>query len=348
MSWPILLQHLTFAALLVLLSAAITRIMLHRVRIMDEPNERSSHQKATPRGGGVAIVLTFLVGVGAIRLFGDSTQIHQHYFWIFLPSSLLIAAISFYDDIKEKSFQIKLITHIVAIALTMSAGLVLDTTTLPALTGLPWLAGAITLLWLLGMTNAYNFMDGIDGIAATTAIIASLFFAAITLSQGSNFAYLVSFVIAAATAGFLRYNLPPARIFMGDVGSAFLGFVLAALALLAASYDNAHTSFFVMPLLLFHFIFDTMFTMGRRILAGENPAQAHRSHIYQLLVRMGRTHGAVTLLYATLGLLQGVAAIFLTTLPGVQRLWLFVPFLLCYTCAALLVTRRARQRALIP
>ncbi|RMH52909.1 MAG: glycosyltransferase family 4 protein [Zetaproteobacteria bacterium] len=343
-----LVEHLLFALLLALLSAAGTWLMLHRVRIMDRPNARSSHRVPTPRGGGVAIVVTFLAGLSAIRLFGDSSQIHRHYFWAFLLSALLIAAISLYDDIKEKSFQIKLLTHVVAVAVAMAAGLTLDARTVPALQGHPVLAGAVTALWLVGMTNAYNFMDGIDGLAATTAIIAALFFAAITLSAGSNFAYLVSFVIAASAAGFLWFNRPPARIFMGDVGSAFLGFVLAALALMAASYDKAHTSFFVMPLLLLHFIFDTSFTMARRILAGENPTQAHRSHLYQLLVRMGRTHAQVTLLYGALGLLQGAAALWIPHLSGLQRLWPFVPFLLLYTVAAVALTRRARAAGLIP
>jgi len=347
MSIWILFQHLAFAAALTILSAAITWLMLHRVRIMDEPNARSSHQQATPRGGGVAIVTTFLVGVGLIELLGEEVQIHQHYFWVFLLSSVLIAAISLYDDITQKSFQIKLATQVVAIALAISAGLVLDGTTVAVLDGLPWLAITITVVWLLGMTNAYNFMDGIDGMAAITAIVVSLFFAVITLSHGSNFAYLVSFVVAAGAAGFLCFNWPPASIFMGDVGSAFLGFVLAALALMAASYDNSHTSFFVMPLLLFHYIFDTAFTMGRRILAGENPAQAHRGHLYQLLVRMGSSHRQVTLLYAGLVVIQGGAALMIDSLLGLDRLWLFVPFLLLYSVAAWWIVGRARVLGLI-
>ncbi|MDQ6963322.1 MAG: hypothetical protein Q9M13_00210, partial [Mariprofundales bacterium] len=293
MTLLVVLQHLGFAASLTALSAAITWVMLHHVRIMDEPNARSSHKRATPRGGGVAIVSTFMVGVGLIAWLGDEVQIHQYYFWVFLLSSLLIAAISLYDDITQKSFQVKLMTQIVAIALAMSAGLVLDGSMVATLADWPGVAMFITACWLLGMTNAYNFMDGIDGMAASTALVVSLFFAVIALQHGSNFAYLVSFVIAAGAAGFALFNWSPATIFMGDVGSAFLGFVLAALALMAASFDNSHTPFFVMPLLLFHFIFDTVFTMARRIIAGENPAEAHRSHIYQLLVRMGGSHGHV-------------------------------------------------------
>jgi len=347
MSIWILLQHLGFAAVLTIISASITWLMLHRVRIMDEPNARSSHQQATPRGGGVAIVATFLIGVGVIELIGDKVQVHQHYFWVFLLSSLLIAAISLYDDITQKSFKVKLVTQLVAIALAMGAGLMLDATTVPILKGLPWLAMTITALWLLGLTNAYNFMDGIDGIAAATAIVASLFFAAITLAHGSNFAYLVSFVIAAGAAGFFLFNWPPATIFMGDVGSAFLGFVLAALALMAASYDNSHTPFFIMPLLLFHFIFDTVFTMGRRILAGENPAEAHRGHLYQLLVRMGGSHRQVTLLYVGLGTMQGCAALMIDAIAGMERLWLFAPFVLFYSLAAAVIVRRARGLGLV-
>ncbi|MDX8409024.1 MAG: glycosyltransferase family 4 protein [Mariprofundales bacterium] len=348
MSSAALLQHVVFAFSLLLLSVAITWLMRRYGRILDHPNARSSHSAVTPRGGGVAIVLTFLLGVAMIGLLGQESQIGQRYFWVFLLSSLLIAAISLYDDIQAKPFQIKLLTHIVAIVLTMSAGLVLDGLLVPGIGHNTPLLVAISFVWLLGLTNAYNFMDGIDGLATATAVIAALFFAAITFSQGSNFMYLVSIVVAAAAVGFLWFNRPPATIFMGDVGSAFLGFVLAAMAIMAASFDQSHTSFFVMPLLLFHFIFDTIFTMGRRILAGENPAMAHRSHLYQLLVRMGKSHGYVTLVYGALGIVQGLAAMMMVQISGVARLWCFAPFLLLYAIAAVMITRRARGLAIIP
>ncbi|MDQ6951578.1 MAG: glycosyltransferase family 4 protein [Mariprofundales bacterium] len=343
-----LFQHAGFAFLLLLLAAAGTWLMRRYGRILDHPNARSSHAETTPRGGGVAIVITFLIGVATIGGLGEESQIHQRYFWAFLISSLLIAAISLYDDIQEKTFQIKLATHVIAIVLAISAGLQLRGVIIPGMGNSQFLLAMLSFLWLLGLTNAYNFMDGLDGIAASTAVIAALFFAMITFEQGSSFMYLVSLVVAAASAGFLIFNWPKGSIFMGDVGSAFLGFVLAAMAIMAASFDRSHTSFFVMPLLLLHFLFDTIFTMGRRILAGENPARAHCTHLYQLLVQMGKSHRQVTLIYSGLGLAQGAAAMLMVHILGTgARLWCFVPFILGYTAAAIALTRRARHARFI-
>jgi UDP-N-acetylmuramyl pentapeptide phosphotransferase/UDP-N-acetylglucosamine-1-phosphate transferase len=349
MSWYALISHLLFAGGLVIISAGLTWWMLHRVRIMDIPNSRSSHARPTPRGGGIAIVISFLLGIVAIDLLGDKTQISQRYFWGFLLSTLTIVSISLYDDMTGKSALVKLVTQVLAIIFVLFFGVVIDQVDLPwlGITELGWIGYPVTFFWLLGLTNAYNFMDGIDGLAAGAAVIVCVFFAYITLSQGSLFIYIVTYAVLAGALGFLFFNFPPAKIFMGDVGSAFLGFAFAVMAIMAARYDHSHTSFLVMPLLLLHFIFDTVFTMGRRILAGENPTHAHRTHLYQLLVRMGLSHRAVTLIYCALGILQGFAAIAMIHVYGGQRLFFFIPFLLIYTVAAWFIYRRAKSELII-
>jgi len=349
MSLSAFVYHLLFALGLTGISWLSTRYMLHHAGIMDVPNARSSHQVPTPRAGGVAIVLTFIGGVLAIFLVADTAQIKQEYFWGFLFSAVLIALISFYDDLKHYSFTIKLVTHVIAVAVVIGTGIVLDQLAMPVigLTQLHWVGGVVTFFWLLGLTNAYNFMDGIDGLAASTAIIVCAFFAWITFHQGSYFIYILSYTIMAGAAGFLIWNRPPARIFMGDVGSAFLGFVFACMAIIAARYDQSHTSFMVMPMLLLHYIFDTSFTMGRRALAGENIAEAHRSHLYQLLVQMGLSHGRVSLIYGGLAVIQGVAAMALVQTPGDSRLGYFLPFLLVYSLAALVIIRLAKSKGIL-
>jgi len=184
----------------------------------------------------------------------------------------------------------------------MLAGIVIDVLHLPllGLVELGWWAYPLTLLWAFGLTNAYNFIDGLDGLAAGTAVIAAAFLAYISFQQGSHFIYLASLTLAAAALGFLIFNLPVAKIFMGDVGSTFLGLVFAVMAVIAARYDHSHTSLFVVPLLLLHFIFDTTFTFLRRLFAGEQVFMAHRTHLYQLLNRMGLSHGKVTAIYLAL------------------------------------------------
>jgi UDP-GlcNAc:undecaprenyl-phosphate GlcNAc-1-phosphate transferase len=186
-------------------------------------------------------------------------------------------------------------------------------------------------------------MDGLDGLAAGVALIASLFFMGITYYQGSSFAYITCYTILAGAFGFLWLNWPPARIFLGDVGAVFLGFVFATLAIIAARYDASHTSFLVMPLLMFSFIFDTSFTFIRRLLSGENVSRAHRTHLYQLLHRTGFTHLEVTLMQYCMVFLQGLGALWLVRIPGNARLLVFIPYFLLQATYAVIVVRRARR-----
>ncbi|MDQ6962556.1 MAG: glycosyltransferase family 4 protein [Mariprofundaceae bacterium] len=343
------LTHGLFALCLVFLAVGVTWWMLRRVQIMDVPNERSSHHQPTPRGGGIAIVLTFMIGMLSILLLGEETHIKEEYFYAFAFSSFLIAAISFYDDISAKSFKVKLFTHMIAVVVLLSCGVVLDVMSLPVLgeVHLSWVGWLISFFWLLGLTNAYNFMDGIDGLAAGTAVIVSAFFAYITFVQGSHFIYICCYTIFAGALGFLFFNVSPARIFMGDVGSAFLGFTFATMAIIAARYDHSHTSFLVMPLLLFHFIFDTVFSMSRRILAGENAWQAHRTHLYQLCVQIGCSHHQVTMFLCGLCCVQGFAAVAMVNISGEARLFIFAPFVLCYALAAWRIIHHAKRHHLL-
>ena len=338
--------HIFFGITLTLVATLITWGMLKFARILDHPNDRSSHKDATPKSGGISIVVTFLIGMSFILFFFEKELVQQKYIVGFIFSSILIAVISFVDDVKEKSTLFKLGAHTFAVVVVLSTGIVIDTLYVP------W-AGAMSLglfgyilsfFWILGLTNAYNFMDGIDGLAASTAVITGLFFMAINYYEGSAFVYITGYTIIAGSVGFLVYNTPPAKIFMGDVGSAFLGFVFATLAIIAARYDESHTSFLVMPMLLFHFIFDTFFTFFRRILSGENPLKGHRTHLYQLRVRSGNSHLEVTLLLSCMAFLQGLGALWVVNIPGSERLFVFIPFLLLQIIYAVLTLKTARNK----
>jgi len=315
---------------------------------MDVPNARSAHHSPIPRAGGVAIVVTFLLGILAINFLGDKTPLGQQYFWAFLGSALLISVVSFLDDMTGQGFVVKLATQLLAALFVIASGVVLDQFSIPFVgtLQLPWLGTVFTVFWIVGLTNTYNFMDGIDGLAALTAIITAAFFAYITFRHGSLFIYITSYTIMAGAGGFLVFNRPPARIFMGDVGSTFLGFIFAVMAIVAARYDHSHTSFLVLPLLLLHFLFDTFATLCRRVFADDNITQAHHTHAYQLLVRMGLSHGRVTLIYAVLGVLQGLAASIMVEIDGMARLWVFLPFLVLYTIAYITILHRARNRGI--
>jgi UDP-GlcNAc:undecaprenyl-phosphate GlcNAc-1-phosphate transferase len=340
-----LYTHIFFGISLAVIAMLITWGMRKFVRILDHPNHRSSHVNAVPSSGGISIVVTFLIGMIFIIIFADTELIQQRYIFGFIFSAILIAIISFVDDIREKSAVFKLATHIFAVIVVLSTGIVIDTLSLPweDEMALGWLGYVVSFFWILGLTNAYNFMDGIDGLVASTALIAALFFMAISYYEGSSFVYITGYTIIAGSAGFLVYNAPPAKIFMGDVGSAFLGFVFATLAIIGARYDESHTSFLVMPMLLFHFIFDTLFTFSRRLLQGDNPIKAHRTHLYQLRIRSGHTHLEVTLMLSCMAFLQGLGALWMVNIPGNERLFVFIPFLILQVFYAILTLKKARK-----
>jgi len=323
--------------------------MLRRVRILDYPNTRSSHVRPVPKCGGVAIVATFFIGIVLIYWMGDSTQIAQRYFLGFALSAMAIACVSFYDDLWNSSVWLRLTTQFISSLIVVYFGLTLKTVTIPILgrVDLGWLGPLVTIVWIVGLTNVYNFMDGLDGLAAGTAVIAGAFFVYITWQQDSLFVYLNSYAILAGALGFLFFNVPPARIFMGDVGSAFLGFVFAVMAIIAARYDTSHTSLLVIPLLLFNFIYDTTFTFFRRLLAGERVTQAHRTHLYQLCNRLGWSQKVVALSQYGMCMAQGFAAIWMLSLPRGQRFWVFVPFMMAYATYSWVVVSKAKHRGIL-
>lgn len=344
------LSHAAFGMVLMLLAALVTWVLVHRVRIIDTPNERSSHKRPTPKSGGLAVAVTFFVGMIGLYLLADTVELVEPYFLGFFVSCAVLVVVSLWDDMKNMGFRAKLLTQVACAGLVLGFGIVLDAVPVPfgGVMHLGALGYAMTLAWLVAMTNAFNFMDGLDGLAGGTATLAAALFGLITLLEGSHFVYLTSWVLVGACLGFLLFNFPPARIFMGDVGSQFLGFAFAALAIIAMRYDHSHTSFLVMPLLFLHFLWDTAFTIVRRWLAGENIAQAHRSHLYQLFNRLGFSHREVTLYHYVVTLAQGLGALALIRIPGEARLLVFVPFLLWQVGYTVVIVRAAVGDGLIP
>jgi UDP-GlcNAc:undecaprenyl-phosphate GlcNAc-1-phosphate transferase len=344
------LKHAAFGAVLTLLSAALTWVLIHRGGFVDHPNERSSHTRPTPRSGGLAVVAAFFVGMAGLYALADTVELVRPYFLGFFVSCAVLAIVSVWDDLKGLGFRGKLLTQVACAGVVVSFGIVLDRVPVP-FDGI-WQLGlfgyGVTVVWLVAMTNAFNFMDGLDGLAGGTAALAAALFGVVTLMEGSHFVYLASWVMVGGCLGFLIFNFPPARIFMGDVGSQFLGFAFAALAIIAMRYDHSHTSFLVMPLLFLHFLWDTGFTIVRRWLAGDNIAQAHRTHLYQLFNRLGFSHREVTLYHYLVTLAQGLGAVVMVQIPGETRLLVFVPFLLWQAGYTAVIVRGAVGDGLIP
>lgn len=276
-------------------------------RMLDVPNERSSHSSPTPRGGGISIVIlafpALLIAAFRSPAFGTRTAT------LMAVTSAGIALVGFWDDIRSLGARIRLLTHVIAAIVATAAIGAIDAVMFAMGTSidLKWLAFPLTVMWIVGLTNAYNFMDGIDGIAASQALIAALAWTIVGSLSANSFLLIIGIAVAGGSAGFLWHNWPPARIFMGDVGSGFLGFTFAILTLVAARTEPRAVIagiLFVWP-----FVFDTVFTFARRLYRGENVFHAHRSHLYQRLVIAGASHKSVTTIYATLSCICALAGI---------------------------------------
>lgn len=288
------------AALVAWLGAGAYRRWAVAQEVLDVPNHRSSHAVPTPTGGGVGIVAGFLVGLG-LWLASGGTLSPRALGW--LAGALLVAAVSFVDDLRRLPASFRLATHLVGAALLTGAGV--QGGDLPLAVALP-----LAFVWVAIVTNVYNFMDGIDGLASAQAIVAGLAYAAAGAFVGNPLLAASGSLLAATALGFLVHNLPPARLFMGDVGSTFLGFSFAGLALLG----NIGVGGGKLPLefgavVLAPFLFDGLATLGRRALRGERWFEAHRSHYYQRLVQARLSHGRVTSLYTGLAVAAAAAAL---------------------------------------
>ena len=283
-------------------------------RLLAIPNERSSHTQPTPSGGGVAIVLSTLFG---LLVFAYLKEELSPGFWLFFSGAALIALISWLDDLYTMQVTVRLTVHAAGALLALLGIGAIQQVMLPLLgtIHLSWFGIALTLVWVIGLINAYNFMDGIDGLAGAQAVIAGGAWAFWGYQSHMPLVMALGLILAAGNLGFLGYNWPPARIFMGDVGSAFLGYSFAILLLLATRTDARFGC--VGLLLLWPFLFDTFFTLVRRWSRGENVLQAHRSHLYQRLVIAGHGHRTVTLYYAGLALVGALLGGFwLYNVPG--------------------------------
>ncbi|WP_428483432.1 glycosyltransferase family 4 protein [Rhodopila sp.] len=341
------LRHLEFAALLVLLSAATVRMMI-AARVMDTPAARKAHHRPTPKGGGVGVVLAFLVGIGVLYQFAAFARLADPYFRGVIEASVAIAVVAFLDDLFDWPFTVKLGAQLLAALIAVSSGLYVMNLNIPYLGALPvgWLGIAATLAWILFTTNAMNFIDGLNGLASGVALIACLFLGFIGEQHGGWFAYAASGLLAAGLAGFLPFNFPQARIFLGDVGSQFCGFILAVLAVVASRFDGVELSFLLMPMLLSGVLFDVAFTLVRRALDGEAVIRPHRGHLYQVAQRSGLPATKITLLHWGFAGFGGVCCLVFIAAPSAWKP--IVPFATLLPQAAWLwfVVRRARATGL--
>lgn len=346
---PSLAVTAAFFAAIFVISVVLVRVMLTRVRIMDHPNWRSSHQVPVPRSGGIAIVAAYLAGLLCCLAVLPSPEP-----WLMplTAAVVFLAGVSMLDDLRDLGFKTKLLVQIVCAGIVVWGGLAVI---VPSGEGgsldrvSPIIVSVVAVAWLTGFTNSFNFMDGLDGLAGGCGAIAALFLCLIAGMAGMPAISQVGGIIVAATLGFLLFNFPPARIFMGDTGSQTLGFSLAALGIFLGEGggDGRPWLFFVVPVLTFHFLWDTGLTMARRVSRKVNIFQAHREHLYQLLNRMGWSHRRVTLTHYAMAVVQGGLAMILAQAETWSGLLVFLPLVLIQVVYTQRILSRARQAGLI-
>lgn len=265
-------------------------------RIFDIPNERSSHSTPKPRGGGLIFVVISLL---AYLIYGCWQW--QNFKWSYFIAAIGISIVSWLDDLYSISKTWRFLVHISAAGLIIADVGHFQTAYLPYVGefNLKFAGVIITFFWIIWLTNAYNFMDGIDGIAGLQAVTSGIGWMLVGKVLGIDEIALYGGIIAFSCLGFLIHNWDPAKIFMGDVGSAFLGFTFSVLPLLASREQPVYSH--ILPiiaiLLLWLFIFDSIFTIIKRLIKKDKIWEPHREHIYQRLVIKGYSHKLVTVLY---------------------------------------------------
>lgn len=275
----------------ILLTASIRKYALHK-NIVDVPNHRSSHMNTTPRGGGLSFVILFLSMIPILYQMGYFSLVTA--IGIGLPA-LLIASVGMYDDYSHIPAKMRLSVHFCAsmIALFFLGGLS-SFSIFSWLIPTGFLANGLAVIYLVWLINLYNFMDGIDGLAGMQAVSVCLSAACLYWLVGQPDHMILPLTLAATVSGFLYWNFPPAKIFMGDVGSGFLGFIVGLLSILAMKTDEC--LFWSWCILLGVFIVDATVTLLQRLFSGEKVYEAHCTHAYQHASRFYNSHLRVTII----------------------------------------------------
>lgn len=333
------------AALAFGISCVVTHLLTRPdgpLQILDHPNERSLHSAPIPRTGGLAMWAGVLIGTAVALLALDAGP---ELAWIAV-AVVVVGIVSFIDDKFRVPVALRLTAHLIAGGLLLIGGFGLQSLWLPGVElDLPkGIALTVSVLFVVWMTNLYNFMDGMDGLAGGMAVIGFVTFSALGWLAGEPVFAMFSGIVAAAVAGFLVFNFPPARIFMGDTGSATLGFLAASLVLWAAR-DGIFPPW--VGLLIFSpFVVDATVTLLRRLVRRDRIWVAHRTHYYQRLVRFGWGHKKTVLAEYLLMAACSGSALFVLTRPAWVQWGAIGGWLIGYAALMLIVDQAFTDKRL--
>lgn len=296
-----------------LITPGIRRLALH-YSIFAYPNHRTVHEGAVPKWGGGSIVFSFVLSAILVYLFSPS---------LFAGNSLLLASLitgtmvlfvlGSIDDKHDLNCNVKLVVELLVAFSVALAGWRIDSLILPGFfeVKLGLFSYPVTILWIVGIINAINMVDGLDGLASGIAIIAAVVSMGIAGLFGNQLVLPLAVLLAGSVAGFLRYNINPASIFMGDSGSLPLGFLLSLLSLRAATISPGHVAVLVPLLMLFLPLTDTSLAIIRRVRRGIHPFHADKDHIHHRLVRLGLSQAGAAMCMVGISLIFGILAFLL-------------------------------------
>lgn len=302
--WKELLIGFFVAFISALLLTYPIKSLAVRIGAMDKPNKRKIHQKAMPRLGGLAIFFGTLAGMLYLE------PEHEHLLEIFLGALVIIITGVLDDKYTLKPLQ-KLVGQFVATSFLISSGLIIDRITLPIIgvVDLGFLSVLITVIWVIGITNAINLIDGLDGLATGVTSIALISIFIMSILDQQLIVTLLSIGLLGASLGFLFHNFHPAKIYMGDTGSNFLGYMVAVISMLGLFKNLTFFSFIVPIIVLAVPIFDTLLAIYQRAKSNENIMQADRRHLHYQLMDKGFSHRQTVLIIYGFSAVFGALAI---------------------------------------
>ncbi len=306
-NWLLYIAAFASAFAISIVMTPIAKTISIKVGAIDYPKDRGMHKKPMPRMGGIAIVCGFLITVLMISPFINHLETKKLFGLII--GSAIIAVLGAVDDVKNLSAKFKLAVQIVAALVVIASGVRIDFVIWPFKTVFETLSVPFTMVWIIGVTNAVNIIDGLDGLAAGVSSIAALCIMVLCILTGSETAVVLMAAIAGACIGFLPRNFNPAEIFMGDIGSTFIGFVLSVTSIIGLFKGYTLLALVVSVFCLGLPIFDTLFAMGRRAASGKPIMQADRGHLHHRLIDRGYSQKQAVVTLYSLSAVCGLLAI---------------------------------------
>lgn len=317
--------------------------------ILDHPNDRSSHTAATPRSGGLAIIGGWCAGMFVLSAFSGDASLAAD-LALLAAAALCALLVGLVDDRVTLAPAWKFAGQIAVAALFIAFFGPLQSAPLPHVGEIalgPFWGAAIAGLWIVGFMNAFNFMDGANGLAGGAAAAGLAWIAVAAAFAGAPFVAAAALLLALAASGFLPQNLRRGRLFMGDNGSLSLGFLIAAFAVLGANESAGRMSALVAPTVFLPLLYDVALTLVSRLIRGRNILQAHREHLYQLMMRSGASHAGVAVVYMGAVSLSAAAAFLMLALPAALQWIAPLMLALIFSLGAAAVYRRAFRLGLL-